>query len=1273
MLIKLISFLHRNLLVLAVASIGVAITWLAASFYTYHNDEEAHTNFVWAANERFLTVKNGIEARVQSLEDIASLYAASEYVSREEFRAFTQPILARQSGTQALEWVPRISLEQRSEFELKIKESIADFRITERHETGRMVPVKERENYFPVLYVEPSLGNEKALGFDLGSEPSRYDALLRAWETSVPTASDPVVLIQDKGDGVAILIFYPIYLNGKPRITPEQRQKNLHGFVLGVYLVPQLIKATVSHLTPRGIDFMIYDTASTHVVENSYLYFHSSRKFPEIKRELSLWSHSTEPFFLEKKFEVAGRLWSFQARMHPNALIDGTHMSPWFIIGGGFLITILLTYQFVQLREHIHERNRAIVQLKESDTRFRSITESASDAIIAADHEGKITFWNHGAQELFGYSESEALANSILMLMPEEFRYAHVKGFNRVLSTGQSTLSGQVIELQGLKKNGTTFPLEASLSSWQVVGHQFFAAIMRDISERKQIEQAIREKDAKAMAAEMANQAKGEFVANMSHEIRTPMNAVIGLTDLALQTKLKPKTKDYLTKIANSSRSLLRIINDILDFSKLEAGRLELESVNFLLRDVFDHLSDLFRATSAEKNVELIMGMSAECRYGLIGDYLRVEQVLMNLISNALKFTEQGIIEVWVETLKQDTEQIILEFSVKDTGIGMTEEQVKRLFQAFSQADGSTTRKYGGTGLGLSISKHLVEMMGGTISVKSTINQGSLFSFSIPFARQPDTGQDDLAPPGEMAGLRVLIVDNTAASRKAIQEFLRLFTFVTEEAESIQGALTAIRQGVVNQSPIKLVLLDWRSVDGDGCLIAQKIRETALQSGQGAFVPKVVLLTPYGREMEFCVDPYEGGVDAVLSKPVNCSQLFDTIMETFGKDVAKVYRTGLTKVDLKDIYKKIGGAQALLVEDNTINQQVAKEMMEDVGLQVAIADHGSQALQMVTKEPYDVVLMDLQMPVMDGYAATRHLRSDPAFQKLPIIAMTAHAMAGDREKCLAVGMNDHITKPINRKTLYMSLKKWIRPRPGIGAGAKLPPALQKQDGQAQDNEYIFPNSLPGLDLRSGLDRLGVNKKLYWSLLIEFQRDFSSVGDKIQEALNGRREDDYISAKQLVHTVKGLAGNLSAMELYDAALTLEQDILHKQQYMWPARLTQLQVNLEQVMNSIDALRQMQHTKPNQQPDKKIATSSFFQDTEQHLSLLQELIKLLEQQNFKAQEVYDKLLPLFSAAPEDIKSKMSELEKQLDRFAFPEAIQEAENLVKCLQTGKKDKEE
>ncbi|MBF0193735.1 MAG: response regulator [Magnetococcales bacterium] len=774
-----------------------------------------------------------------------------------------------------------------------------------------------------------------------------------------------------------------------------------------------------------------------------------------------------------------------------------------------------------------------------------------------------------------------------------------------------------------------------------------------------------REVEIKAEELSRASEHKSEFLATMSHEIRTPMNAIIGLTDLALKAKLSPKVRDYLSKVQHSSNSLLHIINDVLDFSKIEAGKLDMESVDFLLRDVFEHISDLFKSQICEKNVELIMNMSKECRYVLLGDPLRIEQVLMNLVGNAIKFTKDGYIEVGVKksnaTNDLNPELVTLEFSVKDTGIGMTDEQADKLFQSFVQADSSTTRKYGGTGLGLTISKRLLTNMGGEIWVESKPDIGSTFFFTLTLPRKIELETNDMVPPQDLKNLKVLIVDDNETARKSLQSVLKTFSFSATGVSSGSESIVEIKKAVSEGSPYQMVLVDWLMPEMDGIETTAKILETTASSSD-VQSPKIVMMSGFLEEDQIKERSIKAGVNAFLTKPINCSYLFDTTMELFDKQMEKLYHPGVDDIDPVDVMKQIGNSKVLLIEDNAINQQVAGEILSNVGLLVETAEDGREGLKKIAANKYDLILMDIQMPNMDGFTATRELRKDAKYKDLPIIAMTANAMTSDQKKCIAAGMNDHVSKPIDKKKLYAALIKWITPQKEVAATTAIDNKQQTQQETKQQNIEL-PSSLPGIQLQYALDRLNNNRSLLKSILLEFNRTYALSAKDIVKLIERRRQNDLISAQNIAHSIKGMAGNLAADGLYNAASNLESAIKENQRERWPLLIENFSTHLFVVVESITTLKQIwdKETKISDNSNKVVNPL----DVEKITPLLFDLSVNLKEANFNAQSLFETIKPILANCEIELSSELIEIEKNIDCLDFEKALSSFSLLLNKLK--------
>jgi PAS domain S-box-containing protein len=753
----------------------------------------------------------------------------------------------------------------------------------------------------------------------------------------------------------------------------------------------------------------------------------------------------------------------------------------------------------------------------ESQMRSLQLTQHAVDsssvAIYWIDLDANITYANNAAVQNTGYAKAALEKMSLIDIEYNLSDKTWQKRLEELKIEGSLTF-----ESIHLRKDNSTFPVQVTATFLKFADKEYIFTFVNDISKRKQ--------------AEDATQAKSDFLANMSHEIRTPMNAVIGMAHLALKTDLTPKQRDYLNKIQSSANSLLGIINDILDFSKIEAGKLDMEAVEFDLSQTLDNVANVVTVKAKEKeNLEVLFYTDLRVPNSLIGDPLRLNQILVNLGNNAVKFTERGEIVLMTKIKSSSDDKITLQFSMRDTGLGMTEEQQTKLFQAFSQADTSTTRKYGGTGLGLTISKRLVNMMGGDIWVESEPGQGTTFSFTAEFGLGKEQAKKRFMPAPDLRGMKVLVVDDNATSRDILGEMLKSFSFeVSLAASGVEGI--AELETAAKDKPFELVIMDWKMPGIDGVEASKRIKNHTDLSK----IPAIILVTAYGRE-EIMKRAEDLKLEGFLLKPITPSILFDTIMQAFGETVTEASGLAQRKEQEAKAWENIQGARVLLVEDNEINQQVAMEILQGAGITVTIANNGQEGVDAAKQNPYDAILMDIQMPVMDGYTATREIRKDGRFKELPIIAMTAHAMAGDEDKSLESGMNGHVAKPIDPDQLFATLHKWIQPSEKR-AQLQQPevPGERIEADKVAPEEDELPESLPGFDLAAGLSRLMGNKRLYRKLLLDFGANYGGVADEIRQALATK---DFKQTHNLVHNLKGLAGNLEASDLQAAAVEMEK--------------------------------------------------------------------------------------------------------------------------------------
>ncbi|MBV8865286.1 MAG: response regulator [Acidobacteriaceae bacterium] len=792
---------------------------------------------------------------------------------------------------------------------------------------------------------------------------------------------------------------------------------------------------------------------------------------------------------------------------------------------------------------------RDITERREAEKRLeftQYAVDNAADAVLwARPTDLGLEYVNEAACRSLGFTREELLGMKITDFAVH-FNTEKLKALMAELLEKHAVTT----ESQQRAKDGHIFDTEVTIFLAEYLGRQMLVANVKDITQRKWAEAEIRNaRD----AAEAATRAKSDFLANMSHEIRTPMNAIIGMTHLALKTELNRKQSDYLTKVKSAAHSLLGIINDILDFSKIEAGKLDMEKAEFRLENVLDNLCTIVSQKAQDKNLEFLISAQHDIPQNLVGDPLRLGQILINLVNNAVKFTDHGEVVVNVAIEEQDADHVKLKFSVRDSGIGMTPEQSAKLFQAFAQADTSTTRKYGGTGLGLSISKRLIEMMGGAVWVESEYGKGSTFYFTASFGiGSSDSERQRFIP--DLAGIRALVVDDNAQAREILTDVLSGFALRAESVSSGEDAIRVLA-AADTKDPYQLVLMDWHMPGMDGLQTSRVI----MREGRLQHTPKIAMVTAFGRD-EIRAQAEEIGIQGYLTKPINPSMLYDTLMDFFAIAGHEEDRLPSTTPDSSS--HDATGVRVLLVEDNEMNQQVATELLESAGAVVTIANHGGEAVKLLTGAnqplPFDIVFMDLQMPVMDGMAATKLIRADPRLQKLPIIAMTAHALAEERQRCLDAGMDDHVSKPIDPDALFATLARWTR------RAETLPPAEIPLKQEKAPGEEDMPE-IAGINIADGLKRVAGNKRLYRSLLIQFAEKQADAATQISNAL---KIGDRQLAERTAHTVKGIAGTLGMTAIQSAAANVEKAIREED----PAAPTLLEEFASTLPPQIRAIRQ-----------------------------------------------------------------------------------------------------
>ncbi|MCJ2376781.1 response regulator [Vibrio sp. ZSDZ34] len=855
-------------------------------------------------------------------------------------------------------------------------------------------------------------------------------------------------------------------------------------------------------------------------------------------------------------------------------------------------------------------------ELQVNTERTRTIIENASDGIVVVNEQGLILEFSPSAQRIFGYKADEVIdkKNAFPRLIHQPFSEFHTSYIQK------KAQNRSLIELKGYKRSGETIDLEVAINKMVVSGETLFTGVFRDTTERKEAERELRIAKQKA---EEATKAKSDFLANMSHEIRTPMNGIIGMSYLALQTDLNRRQSDYISKIQSSAESLLRIINDILDFSKIEAGKMDLENTEFLLDDTLGSLLHIIAHKSREKGVELLLDVDQNLPSRLVGDPLRLSQVLLNLTNNALKFTDTGEIVVRVSLVESKSNQVKIEFSVKDTGIGMSKEQVAKLFRSFSQADPSTTRKYGGTGLGLTISKTLSKMMGGDIWVESEPDVGSTFYFTAWFGIAKEIIEDEKNSGLNLAGLRVLIVDDSESARQILFNLCRSFDFEADIAPSGPEALEKMALAESFNKPYEVVLADWKMPNMDGIQLAVEIEK----NDKVVSNPKYIIVSAYEKG-EVLAETKDVRIDQFLTKPVSASTLLDAIFAAMNKMGPATLSENKGQLDISEL-SILKGTRILVVEDNKINQEIAVELLTFAGFDVSTASNGQEAVEKINSMDFELVLMDIQMPVKDGYEATQEIRSTGLHDDLPIIAMSANAMAADKERCLSVGMNDHLAKPINPELVFKTIAHWINPKENVTTVEMAP---------LPDNQ---PFHVEGFETEAAVLRMAGNLKAYKKTLSHVIDSEYDVVERIQRAMN---ENDIKSAIIAAHSLKGIAGNIGATYLVKPLALLESTLI-KQQQSGACDLISLRTVLEDLSLLVDRMvvaieKALAHNAP--------VTESNAIDRNLFLKLSAKILEQLDNFDSSAVDTFDALIIAIGANEEECLAK--EILGKLSNFDF-----------------------
>lgn len=798
------------------------------------------------------------------------------------------------------------------------------------------------------------------------------------------------------------------------------------------------------------------------------------------------------------------------------------------------LIEVVDVSAAVQRERKLQELNTTLIRsnaatraaLRDNEALLTTINQYA--IVSVTDRDGTITDINEAFCTISGYTRDELLGKNHRIVSARHHPPEFWSSMWKQVSMGQ-TWRGEVCNRS---KYGTLYWEDTFISPFFDESGQIckFISIHVDITASKQAQQELK---LATEAAQEASRSKSQFLANMSHEIRTPMNAILGMLRLLHSTELTPRQLDYASKSEGAAKSLLGLLNDILDFSKIDAGKMTLDPQPFRVDRLLRDLSVIVSANIGNKPLEVLYDIDPEIPKVLIGDALRLQQVLINLSGNALKFTHSGEIVIQLKVIAARTSDVTLRVSVQDSGIGIAAEHLVRIFDGFAQAEASTTRRYGGTGLGLSISRHLVALMGGELAVNSTLGQGSTFYFTLTLPKSDQAVDDPTPPRGLAADLSVLVVDDNTVARELLASMAKTWGWRVNTASGGVQALAHIEaRRARGDPPYQIIVVDWHMPEMDGWETIARIE--AIKPDPALPMPIILMVTAQGREMLAKRTAQEQArLSAFLVKPITPSMLFDAVADA---------QAGLSNLRARPRTKssptgRLKGMHLLLVEDNPINQQVADELLRAEGAFVEIAENGQLGLDAIANadRAFDAVLMDLQMPVMDGYTATRFIRNHLGLRELPVIAMTANAMASDRVACLAAGMNDHVGKPFDLQHLVEVLQRYAKSPDLTSSISVCPPAMAEAVSVPVANTENATTVRSDVDVGAALSRLGGNIGLYQSVVDTYLRDLASLPDQLEPMV---RAGDMIGANRLLHTYKGLSATVGASHMATVTKALE---------------------------------------------------------------------------------------------------------------------------------------
>ena len=1165
----------RRFLVLLTGLIGIAATVVIWSTLLTNEQEVIDSEFKLDTADRINSIQRELRSDEEIIHSVLAFYAGSETVHRHEFHAYSKYLIPRYEDIQALLWIPVVKSDERADHESSATKALrTDYRITQPAAEGDFEPAGKRDQYFPILFAElngsgppadksdrkPSKPKRKAdtkdrdsedsenkpaqierklpglhaqiVGFDLASDEECLKAMEEAATTRKPSATGWTSLLQEDTSQYGLIVVGPIYDLGANKAAAEDQPAELVGFVAGVIHVGGLVEKALGAFGTVGIDVKIRDESSTEELQTVFI--QESGKW--VGRFIPLVDRVAEAptgLHVYGQLKIAGSEWSILCTPTAKYVDARKTPLPFVSLMAGIIVTLSVTLYLnslvgrtakveqlvvkrtgqlqeanVRLEREVAERKRTEVVLRDSEALYSSLVENLPVKVLRKDLKGRFEFANRSFCELTSKPLADILGKTDFDFYPAELAEKYQRDDTWVAQTGQlfedieKNREGEELRDMHVMKS----PVHDA--GGRVVGTQ---AVFWDVTERKRAEEQM---EKAKEAAEAANLAKSAFLANMSHEIRTPMNAIIGMTELVLDTQLNAEQQEYLTVVHESGEALMSVLKDVLDFSKIEAGRMDLEQKVF---DLHESLGDTMKSLAVRahhKDLELACRIHADVPVAVVGDSTRLRQVIVNLTDNAIKFTETGEILLEVRCLSHTDEEVELQLSVSDTGIGIAEDKQAVIFEMFEQADTTTTRRFGGTGLGLAISSKLVDLMNGKVWVESEVDRGSTFHFTARFgAADEETVEAAPEPPGEIRSLRVLVVDDNATARGIVEDMLRRWGLETGVAAGGAEALDLLDQARQSGTTWGLVITDDIMPQMDGYALARKIKKDEHLAG----TPVIMLNSSERHAAGSC--NRESVVAASLMKPIKQSELMDAIVIALGLETMEAEAV---RVPAAQQATQLRPLNILLAEDSLVNQKLVLSVLAKKGHAATVANTGKEAVAAVASQSFDLVIMDIQMPEMDGLEATTKIRAKERGTEthVPIVAMTAHAMKGDRQRCLDAGMDGYISKPIRAKHLFEVIASVV-------GGA---------EGDVAPEQSSLPEPDDDFDWSQGLRTVQGDPDLLRDLVEAFLEESPRFMMGIRQAV---ADSNAVALHESAHTLKGSLSYLGANQGMEYAFTLEK--------------------------------------------------------------------------------------------------------------------------------------